>query len=80
MSRWKRRIHACEHTFIRRLAAEAGAPYGVTADDLLEEARRFFALSLAEQLAELGTLTDEFSGEALDAMRTILIREYQPMA
>jgi hypothetical protein len=75
-----RRIRMLEVAHFQRLLATAGAPYGVSADELLAEARQFFALPLAAQLAELDTLTDEFSGEELDAMRAILIREYRPMA
>ena len=74
----ERRLRKLEVAHFRHSLANAGAPYGVSADELLEEARRFFALPLAGQLAELDTVTDAFSGEELDAIRAILIREYRP--
>jgi hypothetical protein len=49
---FERRLQRLERLHIRQLAAEAGAPYGLTADDILEGARRFAALSHAEQNAE----------------------------
>jgi hypothetical protein len=47
-----RRLHALEMQSIWRLAAAAGAPYSLTGTDVLDEARRFFRLPLAAQLAE----------------------------
>jgi hypothetical protein len=47
-----RRLRRLEWLHIRQLAAEAGAPYGLTAEDILEGARRLAALSDAEQNAE----------------------------
>jgi hypothetical protein len=79
MSNHARRLKALEIAHIKRLAAEAGEPYGLSAAAVLDEAKRYFALPLAEQLAELDTLTDQFSGEELDAMRAILIRGYRPL-
>jgi hypothetical protein len=79
MSNHARCLRALERAQLWRNLAAAGAPYGISADDLLDEARRYFALPLAEQLAELDTLTDEFSGEELADMRAFLIREYRPM-
>jgi hypothetical protein len=49
---FERRLQRLERLHIRQLAAEAGAPYGLTADDILEGARRLAALSDAEQNAE----------------------------
>jgi hypothetical protein len=37
-----RRITALEARSVRILAAEAGAPFGLTADQVLAEARLFF--------------------------------------
>jgi hypothetical protein len=48
----RRRLERLEYAHLRRLAAEAGKPYGLSADDILDEARRFVALSDAEQDAE----------------------------
>jgi len=39
-----RRLNALEWYEIRRLAAEAGRPYGLTADEVLDEARALLAL------------------------------------
>ena len=47
-----RRLRRLEWQYIRQLAAEAGKPYGFSADDILDEARRLVALSDAEQDAE----------------------------
>jgi hypothetical protein len=72
------RLQRLEVAHLRRLWTEAGQPYGLSAHEILDEARRYFALPLAAQLADLDTLTDEFSGEELATMRTLLIREYRP--
>ena len=47
-----RRLRRSEWQYIRQLAAEAGKPYGFSADDILDEARRLVVLSDAEQDAE----------------------------
>jgi hypothetical protein len=57
----------CELAHIRRMAAEADRPLGLTADDILDEVRRYFALSPKQQTAEMGhfyaSLTDEERAE-----------------
>jgi hypothetical protein len=52
----KARLIKLHLAYIRQLAAEAGAPYGLTADDVLEEARAFLALPPEVQQRELETL------------------------
>jgi hypothetical protein len=76
----RNRLQRLEIAHLRHLLTEAGAPYGASADDILDEAQHYFALLLAAQLDELNTLTDAFSAEELNAMRTLLIREYRPLA
>ena len=48
----RRRLERLEYALLRRLAANGGKPYGFSADDILDEARRLVALSDAEQDAE----------------------------
>jgi hypothetical protein len=78
-----RRLKACELAHMRRLAAESGAPYGLTAEEILDEARRFFALPLSEQLAEVQAHTPMLRGHGftdadLAHVRETLIRHYRP--
>jgi hypothetical protein len=49
----KRRLYALQQHYIRREAAKAGAPYSLSAEEVLDEARRLLRLSLEEQLAEV---------------------------
>jgi hypothetical protein len=84
MNALERRLVRCEEAHIRQLAAQAGAPYGVSADGLLEEARQFFVLPLAEQLAAMASITPElrcegFTDADLADMRETLIRYDRPM-
>ena len=53
MSNHAQRLRALEHTRIRRLLTEAGQPYGLSADDLLETAREIFALIDSPDVAAL---------------------------
>jgi hypothetical protein len=48
----ERRLQRLERLHIQQLATEVGKPYGLSADDILDEARRLVALSAAEQDAE----------------------------
>jgi hypothetical protein len=84
MSNHTRRLRALEHARLRRSLTEAGQPYGLSADDLLDEARQFFALPLAAQLAEIESIMPQlrqqgFTDTDLVDMRALLIREYRPM-
>jgi hypothetical protein len=49
----ERRIQRLERQYLRRLIQPIADEYGVAVDELLDEDRRFFALSDAEQDAEL---------------------------
>jgi hypothetical protein len=81
----ERRLQALERQIIRRFATEAGAPYRLSAGDILDEARHFFGLSLEQQLAEVDAFADElrtqagFSDADLAHVREILTRHYRPM-
>jgi hypothetical protein len=65
----------------RRMLAATAEQYGLTPDELLDEARRFFRQSLAAQLEEIDRCTDELAAEGLDvaAIKATLIREYRPL-
>jgi hypothetical protein len=84
MSR-ERRLRALEVQSLRRLAADSGAPYGFTVDDILDEARQFFGLSLDAQLAEVDALAEELRTRAgvtdadLAHVRETLTRHDRPM-
>jgi hypothetical protein len=79
-----RRLKACELAHIRRLAAESGAPYHVSADELIEEATQFFRLRLPAQLAEVEAHTPMlrlhgFRDADLADVRETLIRHDRPI-
>jgi hypothetical protein len=76
MASIERRLARLEMAHIRQLAAEAGAPHGFTADDILDEARRFFALPLEEQLAALEVVADEL--EDYQALRALILQGARP--
>jgi hypothetical protein len=68
----RRRLERLDWQHIRQLAAEAGQPFGFTADDILDEARRIFALPEAEQRHELHRVYNELTpgeGRELDDSR-----------
>ena len=52
----RRRVERLEYQQLIELAAEAGRPYGLSAEDVLAEARRFVRLSPAVPAAELDAL------------------------
>jgi hypothetical protein len=59
----RRRLERLAWQHIRQLAAEAGRPFGFTADDILDEARRIFALPEAAQRRELHRVYNELTPE-----------------
>ena len=59
----RRRLERLAWQHIRQLAAEAGRPFGFTADDILDEARRIFALPEAAQRRELHRVSNELTPE-----------------
>jgi hypothetical protein len=72
MTLLEQRLRRCEYARLRRMAADAGAPYGVSADRILAAMRRFYALPDAEQRAMFAdfyaTLTAQEARD-LDAIR-----------
>jgi hypothetical protein len=72
MSANRRRLRRLEARRIYQLAAEAGAPHGFTAEQVIAEARRFFALSDDEQRAKWADLyaqMDEDERAEMDEVR-----------
>jgi hypothetical protein len=68
----QRRLERLEYENLRRMAAKAGQPYGFSADQVLDEARRVLALPDDQQRQALRRLYDELSAEEvveLDAIR-----------
>ena len=59
----RRRLERLAWQHIRQLAADAGRPFGFTADDILEEARRMFARPDAAQHRERHRVSDELTAE-----------------
>ena len=67
----RRRVERLEYQRLLDWAAEAGRPYGLSAADVLEEARRFLALSPAAQAPELDALiptVDPHEAKILEAL------------
>jgi hypothetical protein len=80
-----RRMSRLEAQHIYELAAATGRALGVSAEEILDEARRLFALPLSEQLAEVEALTPMLRGHGftdadLADVRETLIRHDRPMA
>jgi hypothetical protein len=72
MSEHRRRLRRLEAQHIIDLATAAGAPYGFTAEQVIAEARRFFALSDDEQRAKWADLyaqMDEDERAEMDEVR-----------
>ena len=68
----RRRLERLEYAHLWRLAANAGKPYGFSADDMLDEARRVLALPDDEQRQLLHRLYAELNEQEtleLDAIR-----------
>jgi hypothetical protein len=68
----RRRLERLEYAHLRRLAAKAGKPYGFSADQVLDEARRVLALPDDQQRQALHRLYDELTEQEaaeLDAIR-----------
>jgi hypothetical protein len=78
------RLEAHERTRCERIITRMKHTHGITEADILDEARTFFALPLAEQLATIDQHAAILQAEGLtDAdlghIRATLIRDYQPM-
>lgn len=68
----RRRLERLEYENLRRMAAKAGQPYGYSAEDILNEARRVLALPDDKQRQVLHRLYDELTEQEateLDAIR-----------
>jgi hypothetical protein len=68
----RRRLERLEYAHVRHMAAKAGQPYGYSADQVLDEARRVLALPDDQQRQALHRLYSELSAEEvveLDAIR-----------
>jgi DNA-directed RNA polymerase specialized sigma24 family protein len=59
----RRRLEQLEYENLRRMAAKAGQPFGYSADQVLDEARRVLALPDDQQRQALRRLYDELSAE-----------------
>jgi hypothetical protein len=73
-SHLQRRLQRLERQHIQQLAAEAGKPYGLSAADILDEARRLVALSAAEQDAECADALAQAQARGDHAALRILIQ------
>ncbi len=73
--RYDKRLEQLEYQHLLQLAAEAGRPYGLTAADLLAEARRFFALTSTAQAAELDALMPDVTPEEAQILEAQRPRE-----
>jgi hypothetical protein len=78
------RLEAHERTRCQRIVQRMEQQYRVTEADILDEARTFFALPLAEQLATIDQHAAILRSEGLTNadlrhIRATLIRDYQPM-
>jgi hypothetical protein len=72
MRNLRRRLEQLEYVRLRHMAAKAGQPYGYSADQVLDEARRVLALPDDQQRQALHRLYSELSAEEvveLDAIR-----------
>jgi hypothetical protein len=71
-------LEALEGQRLRRMVAQTAAEFGIDPDELIEEARAFFRLSLDAQLAEVDRLAGHMPAIDIDAIKTTLAREYRP--
>jgi hypothetical protein len=77
------RLQKLEAAETRRTYEIVAAEYGVDPDELMRDAEAFFALSLAEQLAEVDRIDAELRAEGLvmedfAEIKADLIRAYRP--
>jgi hypothetical protein len=80
---WETCLRRLEVRRRRRAIAAMAAEVGLTAEDLLEEAHEFFALSLEEQLAKVDKIAaalqaEGFSWDDVDELKATLVREHRP--
>jgi hypothetical protein len=80
----KTRLDRLQSHYQRRTITAIAAKYGLSVDELLEEAEEFFALPLAEQLARIDAIDAELRREGMSwdnvaDIKATLIREYRPI-
>ncbi len=78
------RLEAHEHTRCQRIVQRMKRTHGITEADMLAEARRMWALPLAEQLAEIDAHAALFRAEGLTnadpaSIRETLTQHYRPL-
>ena len=67
----QRRLERLEYAHLRHMAAKAGQPYGYSADQVLDEARRVLALPDDQQRQALRRLYDDLSAEEAGDLEVI---------
>jgi thymidine kinase len=86
MADTKRRLAQLEAAAVQRqreIVAEFARESGQTVDEVLADAEQFFALPLAEQLAEVDRIAAELEAQGMtmddvEDIKATLIREYRP--
>jgi hypothetical protein len=83
MHHYEKRLRHLEARRRRRTIVAMAADVGLTAEELLEEAGAFFALSLEAQLAEVDEIAAALQAHGLsmddvDDLKATLTREYRP--
>jgi hypothetical protein len=83
MNRHERCLRRLEVRHWRREIAARAVEVGLTAEELLEEAEAFFALSLEDQLAKVDEIaaalqTEGMTMDDVDDLKAMLTREYRP--
>jgi hypothetical protein len=78
----ERRLRRLEVWRQRREIAAMAAEVGLTADELLQEAREFFALPLEEQLAKVDEIATELQAEGMSwddvaEIKATLVQHYR---
>jgi hypothetical protein len=79
---YERRLRRLKVTRQRREIAAMAAEVGLTADELLQEAREFFALPLEEQLAKVDEIATELQAEGMSwddvaEIKATLVQHYR---
>jgi hypothetical protein len=75
----RRRLDRIQRSLCEILAEDAGRPYGLTAAEVLDEARRFLALTDSEQDEELSTLKTELLANGEQAAATVIDDGWQAL-
>jgi hypothetical protein len=75
----RRRLDRIQRRLCERWAEDAGAPYGLTGAEVLDEGRRFLALTDSEQDEELPTLKAELQANGEQAAATVIDDGWQAL-